>query len=435
VGLNPLPEAAAFLAALDATQYLTAERMVAYQRRLLGVLVRHARLETAFYGERLAPLFSNDKIDWERWQEVPILTRADVQAEFDALQARTLPPAAGRTTQDSSSGSTGTPLRFLTCSLQHLAADCCSERFYRWHGVDRGKLAARIRSTGVRSAPYPEGRVIEHWRLGDDDTRAIDLSIATPVELQIEWLQRVKPAYLFSYPSNFREIARVAAGRGIALQFDAIFTVGEMITAETRAILRAYFGSDPLDRYGSSEVGQIAATCPQSGKHHINAEVVLVEILDDAGRPVAPDTPGRIVVTPFYNLAMPLIRYDTGDHAILSAAQCECGRTLPTLERILGRSRNIFHFVDGSSIWPVMESWRVQSFVPHRQFQVVQVARDRIEYRYVPAEPGAPVDLAGLTAFARAMLHPTINVDAIAVEEIKPGTNGKYEDYISLVAT
>ena len=433
--MSGAPEAAAFLAALDATQYLSTERMAAYQRRPLEVLVRHARSETAFYGERLAPLFRADgTIDWERWRELPILTRTEVQDGFAALQARTLPPAAGRTTEDSSSGSTGTPLRFRTCSLQHLAADCCSERFYRWHGLDRTRIAARIRSTGLRSAPYPDGRVIEHWRLGDENSRAIDLSISTPVDLQIEWLERVKPAYLFSYPSNLREIARVAGGRGIALSIDAIFTVGEMISDETRSIIHAYFGSDPRDRYGSSEAGQIAAGCPHSGKHHINAEVVLVEILDDAGKPVAAGTPGRIVVTPFYNLAMPLIRYDTGDHAILSAAPCDCGRTLPTLERILGRSRNMFRFVDGSSIWPVMESWRVQSFVPHRQFQVVQVAPDRIEYRYVPTRPDAPIDPAGLTAFARAMLHPTINVEAIAVEEIRPGANGKYEDYISLVA-
>src|SRR5690606_29982888 len=80
------PEAAAFLAALEETQYLAPRRLKAYQRRLLEILLRHARAETDFYRERLRPLFRTDgSIDWEGWEEVPILGRRDVQEHFSAL--------------------------------------------------------------------------------------------------------------------------------------------------------------------------------------------------------------------------------------------------------------------------------------------------------------------------------------------------------------
>src|SRR5262245_21467411 len=70
------PAAVQFLAALDQTQWLSADRLQLYQRRLLDRLLRHARAETEFYADRLAPLFrGDDSIDWDGWQEIPILRR------------------------------------------------------------------------------------------------------------------------------------------------------------------------------------------------------------------------------------------------------------------------------------------------------------------------------------------------------------------------
>jgi phenylacetate-CoA ligase len=122
-----------------------------------------------------------------------------------------------------------------------------------------------------------------------------------------------------------------------------------------------------------------------------------------------------------------------GDWGALSAEPCACGRTLPQFDRIHGRSRNMFRFSDGTRVWPVLQSWKVQSLVPHRQFQVVQTGPDEIEYRYVPADPSRPVDAAGLTALARAQLHPNVRITPVAVEAIARSPGGKREDYVSLV--
>jgi phenylacetate-CoA ligase len=130
---------------------------------------------------------------------------------------------------------------------------------------------------------------------------------------------------------------------------------------------------------------------------------------------------------------MPLIRYELGDHAIVSPEPCECGRTLPILERVLGRTRNIFRFVDGTSIWPVLLSGDFQAFVPNRQFQVVQRTPTDIEFRYVPAAADQVNDLPGLTAYLRAKLHPSISVSLAAAAAIARSEGGKYEDCMSLV--
>jgi phenylacetate-CoA ligase len=210
-------------------------------------------------------------------------------------------------------------------------------------------------------------------------------------------------------------------------------TFGEMTSEDMRAAVEEYFRMPPLDRYGSSEVGQISAMCPYSLKHHVTSELVLLEVVDEEGQPAEPGTTGRIIVTPFYSLAMPLIRYELGDYGVLSPEPCGCGRTLPVLERILGRSRNIFRFADGTSTWPVLLSRDFQVFVPNRQFQVVQLTHREVEFRYVPAAEDQANDLPALTAYLRSRMHPSLSVRLAAVAAIPRSPGGKFEDCMSLV--
>ncbi len=427
------PAIAKFLAALEETQYLAPDRMQAYQHRLLDRLLRHARSQTDFYADRLAPLFRpDDSIDWERWTEIPILTRAQAQENEAALFARTVPPAAGESRIDATSGSTGRPLRLAISASQSVATACANERFLRWHKLDRVRLAAMIYDADPGKAMYPDGAMTESNLAGQNQPTAL-LNIDTPVIQQVEWLRRLNPATVTSLPSNLREIGRIAREQGEPLSFDGVLTFGEAVSPSTRTALRDYFGSEPIDRYGSTEVGYMAGTCPHSGKYHVAADIVRIEVVDEAGQPAAPGIPGRIVATSLYNYATPFIRYAIGDLAVLAAEPCGCGRTLPVLDSILGRTRAVFRFVDGTTVLPRLESVRVQPFVPHRQFQVVQTALDRIEYRYVPVSPDQTNDLAGFAAYVRQRLHPTLTVQVIAVTEIERSPSGKYEDYVSLV--
>ena len=428
------PAIVKFLAALEETQYLAPDRMEVYQRRLLDRLLRHARSQTAFYADRLAPMFrADDSIDWDRWSEIPIFTRTEAQENENALVARSTPAAAGPSKPDATSGSTGRPLRLANSNIQSTAGACANERYLRWHKIDPRGLSAFIMFFDPGEASYPDGDFSSISRLVDGDSPKVALNIDTPIFRQVEWLRRMKPATVMSFPTNLREIGRIAAEQGQPLSFDAVFTYGEALTPELRAAIRSYFGRDPIDNYGSTEIGHIAATCPHSWKLHVAADLVKVEVVDKDGHPADPGTIGRVVATSFYNYATPFIRYDCGDLGILAVEPCGCGRTLPTLECIVGRSRNIFRFADGTTALPRLESPYVQPFVPHRQFQVVQTAPDRIEYRYVPLAPGQSIDLAGLTTLVRQRLHPSLTVEAIAVAEIPRSPSGKYEDYVCLI--
>jgi phenylacetate-CoA ligase len=424
----------AFLAALDQTQYYPPDKLRAYQRRLLDKLVRHARAEAPAYTDRLSPLFrSDDSIDWDRWTEIPVLTRAVAQENAADLKARNVPPVAGQTRSSRSSGSTGRPFLHFSSELQHVGSACANERFFRWHGIDPKAQAARIAIISSADTAYPEGRRRRGWRIANPDSILAELNVSTPIVQQVEWLHRIKPQILISYPGNLLELGRVATEEGTSLRFDAVLSVGETLRDDMREEILRLLGTPPLDRYGTTEVSHTAAACPHSGKHHVASELVLLEIVDESGTPVADGQEGRIVITAFYNFAMPFIRYDTGDIGMLAAGPCGCGRTLPVLERIFGRARSIFRFRDGSRIWPHLRSSMVNRFVPNRQFQVVQTAIDRIELRYVPASSDQVIDPAGLTAYAKESLHPSIEVDLVAVERFDRLPSGKFEGYLSVV--
>ena len=140
------------------------------------------------------------------------------------------------------------------------------------------------------------------------------------------WCASSRP-HLTTGPKAALALALEAEATGIDLKFDAYLPHGEALTDDDRAAMLRVFGAGALDLYSSKEAGHIAVGCPEDKGLHVNAESVLVEIVDDRGQPVPPGTLGRVIVTPFFNAAQPLIRYDQGDVAILTEP-CRCGPAL-----------------------------------------------------------------------------------------------------------
>ena len=126
--------------------------------------------------------------------------------------------------------------------------------------------------------------------------------------------------------------------------------------------------------------------------------------------------------------------YELGDIAVAGARDCTCGRTLPVIARIEGRTRNMFVFRDGTRVWP---RWGMvvpmHAFVPFRQYQLVQLDYETIEFRYLPDGSGRKPDLAGLNAYARQVFHPSAIITLRALSCFTPGSSGKFEEFLSQV--
>lgn len=154
-------------------------------------------------------------------------------------------------------------------------------------------------------------------------------------------------------------------------------------------------------------MGVIALQCPVSGLLHVQSKHLLVEVLDDQRQPCQEGEIGQVVVTDLHNFAMLLIRYALRDWAEVGPP-CPCGRGLPTLRHIMGRTRNMAMSPDGKPFWPVLETRRMMEAIPQlRQYQFVQTAFDAITVMLVCDPAPTPEQIQQLQVALEQMLGHT----------------------------
>jgi phenylacetate-CoA ligase len=427
-----------FLGTLAKTERLPPRALAQYQQDLLVRLVRHAHAALPFYRDRLACLFAaNGEVDLSRWNEVPILGRDDVAARSGEMRVADLSAEYGEIAEARTSGSTGVALDIATNGMVYFCAVALLTRTARRFGMDTARPLATIgRYRYNPIPPWPDGDISSGWSMSNPDTPTYQLELTTPVEQQIEWIARRKAPYLRTQPSGALAIAHaVTRQEGRALGIETVLLNGENVPDGAREIIAERLGARAAAFYSCQEIGHIASVCEAAPHYHVASENALVEIVDDRGRDVRPGERGRVIVTGLYNYVMPFIRYELGDIAV-AGADCPCGRTLPVIARVEGRSRNAFVFRDGSRMWPRTSMVRAMApFVPFTRFQMVQLDFERIEFRYLPDGSGRAPDVAGLAAHARAAFHPSVEFDLVEVDALHPGPSGKFEEFISRVAT
>ena len=114
---------------------------------------------------------------------------------------------------------------------------------------------------------------------------------------------------------------------------------------------------------------------------------MIVEVVDASGEACRPGEIGQVLVTPLFNYATPLLRYELGDYAEVGEA-CACGRGLPVLRRILGRERNaLLGTQTGERYWPAFGSRTFTEIAPIIQHQFVQRDLKSIEARFITERP------------------------------------------------
>lgn len=431
----PGPEAAAQLALqfqLERSQWLSPERLLEFQYRQLEALLRHAHATVPYYRERWRGLYDPARpLTPEHFSRLPLLTRSELQANFDTLRSSTVPGAHGPVAESRTSGSTGQPVRVLKTGLFQLLWQAIVLREHQWFRRDlAGKLAA-IRQ-GVT-----EGEA-DGWGPATDAVaragRSATLPIRTDVDTQLKWLERQQPDYLMTYPSNLAELARISIARGIQLpRLREARTFGEILDPETRDLCRKAWGVPVTDSYSSDEAGYIALQCPEHDHYHAQSESVLLEILDDQGGPCRPGETGRVVVTTLHNFAMPLVRYELADYAE-SGQSCRCGRGLPVLRRIVGRVRNMVIAADGKRYWPTFGSAGLASLAPILQQQFVQKSFDTIEARLVTARSLTSEEEARLRGHILSRLPVPFEIRFSYHDAIPRSAGGKFEDFVSELA-
>ncbi|HEY7610494.1 MAG TPA: phenylacetate--CoA ligase family protein [Alphaproteobacteria bacterium] len=425
----------------ERSERLAPEALQRQQLRQLDLLLRHAVREVPYYREVFGRVgYDSDcPLTLDLWRRLPILTREILQARRDDLRAAAYPPEHGRTVEGQSSGSTGMPISAAITELCKFLWEAITLRDHLWHGRDFTGSLAVFRRHQVEGSTR-DGVVSSIWNHGVSAAfhtgpgRLFD-GVRTTEE-RIDWLLRVQPDYLLTPPSMLRELLRTMDRR--PMHFDrlkGISTFAEQVPDGLREETVARLGVKLKDLYSCREIGYIALECPDHPHYHVQSEAVMVEIVDDDGRVCGPGEVGRVVVTSLHNFAMPLIRYALGDYAE-AGPPCPCGRGLPVLRRILGRTRNMLRLPDGDGKWIFMHPLekRIRD-LPVKQYQLVQRALGEIEVRIVPAQTLTPAEEDVIRA---TILGPCgaegCRVTIEYVEAIPRSEGGKYEDFMCELA-
>lgn len=423
-----------FYEALLKTDTYSAKNLTLFQDNVLKDLLPFVAKNVPFYRGKLAPVFRSDgSFEPENWTKLPVLTAAELRANREAFRPTEFPASHGSSARYVSSGSTGKSMAFYRSALSEVAQNAAHYRHYKAFNINSQRNLAMIRafdSALARSRPVPADRSkipwAADWFAGGPAGHIHPLTVFTPVAKQVEWLCGLGKVYLNTFPSNALVIARhVARNPETKPQLLAIHTAGEPLTDEIRRQCAEHLGCSCIDLFSSAECGFIAGDCPTGNVMHVQSELCRVEILDRNHKPAPQGAWGRLIVTPLYNFAMPLIRYDTGD-LVRAASPCSCGRNHQTIERGTGRPSNMFYLSRRKWFRPELETAVMEELLDNCRWQLIQVSEAAFELHYMSRKSDVTIDAKKLRAILKKALGTNISVEIKTVAALGPASSGKF---------
>lgn len=386
---------------LAENEFTSPEQAAAEHACALRAVVEFAAARIPYYRDLFSRtgLKARDIRDRDDLPRLPVMTRDTLRAEFESLKPDALPPGVEIAGIARSAGSTGPPTQVVHSTASNVMFSYLNQRQTRWFRRDPGNCVALIRNP--ESIPQPRSGAflacgetlrIPQWRyVGTffETGPTLCFSAFNPVEAQLEWLRRWRPAYLITRSHSLEHLAMAAGGERPCASLEAMTAISEALTPATRRYLEAVYGAPVQQGYGLNEIGLVAARC-EADRYHVHCEHCIVEIVDEAGAACAAGRAGRLVVTGLANVAMPLLRYDSDDLVTALDGPCPCGRTLPSFGEIHGRYSRIVTLPEGTLdrvglLRAALQQMPLELGRDLRRFQIHQFRDGRFELRVVAA--------------------------------------------------
>ncbi len=417
---------------LKRSQWLPREKIIAIQRERLRVLLHHAYENVTFYRKRFkgVSIRAADLDDPSIISSIPLLTKKEINENRDSMIERN--KAGGRLIPNSTSGSTGEALYFFTDMRSLACRRAVVIRNQEWIGVKLGDRRVSLwgAAMDIEKLQNVRGR-IHRWFNNYIILSSYELSPRSLKEY-VDRLNHFKPVLLISYPGPLTELAEFMVENGLRVpSIRAIISSAETLYPWQKEISEQAFSCPVYNRYGCREFGDIAHECEHREGLHINVDRVFLEILDDELHPCEPGRPGEIVITDLDNYGMPFIRYRIGDRGTLYNRACSCGRGLPLLEGIEGRTLDVVRAPNGNALGGTFWTLLFRSKPGIKTFQVIQEDMRGIAVLYVHDTSVHDVPLDYFKKKIRGKCGENFKVDFQEVKQIKKTTSGKTRFVIS----
>nr|WP_269438232.1 AMP-binding protein [Phosphitispora fastidiosa] len=281
----------------------------------------------------------------------------------------------------SSSGSTGSPLKFYRDKNSIRIERYNYDSYYKYCGCDLNEK--RIRISGVKIVPFNRERP-PYW-LYIDKYKQLQCSVyhisKNTFNHYLYAFKRSGADFATGFPSGWSALAELMIEHGLTFsKFKAIVTDSEGLSSEQQKKIEQAFECPVYQTYGLGEVGMCAVQCNKGNYHILSSHYV--EVVDKDGKSVIDGEEGEIVVTDFNSTNYPFIRYATGDLGVMYHNDCGCEIKTPYLSSITGRIEDYIVAKDGRKIKRL--TLIMKPAVGVKESQIIQVARDKIVINVVP---------------------------------------------------
>ena len=347
----------------------------------LRALISHSYEQVPYYARlfremRLSPGDFRTTADLVK---LPILSKETVRTQSQAFYARNF--LGGHCELVSTSGTTGKTLRIRVDAEGRRRNFAFFGRLRFWAGIDP---SARIATFGGRTIVPIRAKRPPFWRHNIASKALLfssyHLSEKT-IPAYLEKLRSWDPQLLDGYPSSMETVARFILDHSKqGPRPHAVITSSETLRPDQRAFIERAFNTRVFDQYGSAEQVCFISQC-EAGSYHVHPEYGVTEFVPDS--PSDPETKFRVVSTGFTNMAMPLLRYDTGDVAVPSDRTCICGRNFPVVEEITGRVDDLIITPDGRRVGRLDPVFKGLGTI--QRAQIIQETGNRIKCAWCPA--------------------------------------------------
>lgn len=397
-------------------------------------LLEHAFANVPYWAQtaRERGLSADEFRTYADMAKLPLLTKDCIRENFEALKAVGGPQRNVK--HNHTGGSTGVPLTFLQDDEYRQYNNADKTRLYERCNYRLGDSLVFLWGSDYDSAAHntPLRRLadrlgmnliwINTFTVTEDDLARYAAAIA-----------RHNPVLIVGYVSSLVMYANFLKQRQLPRPSPrAVQTSAEVLTGADRALLGEVFGCEIFDRYGCREVGIIAHECEQHRGLHISQSRNLLELVDAGGDAADYGQVGRVIVTNLHNHAMPFIRYEPGDLAVMDAQPCPCGRATPLLTAITGRTTDIIVSPRGKLLHGEFFTHLLYGRDEAKRFQVVQETLRELTIRLVPR---AGADLAALKEHLVGIIKEHGDPDFVVrfeeCEQIEASSSGKYRFVVS----
>lgn len=415
---------------MEEVQSWPADRVAELQLLRLRNLLQDAGAHVPYYRDLFVQIdFDPSNIQSaDDLHRLPFLTKSVIRANTETLKHAN----ARGLSRFNTGGSSGEPLIFFI-GTKRVSHDVAAKwRATRWWGVDIGDPEIVVWGSPIELGKQDR---IKQWRdklLRTQLLPAFEMS-EPKLDQFIASIRAVKPRMLFGYPSALTHIAKHAQKRGVRMNdlgIKVAFVTSERLYDEQRATMSEVFGCKVANGYGGRDAGFIAHECPAGGMH-LTADDIVVEIVNEEGQAQPAGRAGEIVVTHLSTNDFPFIRYRTGDIGVLGASHCSCGRGLPLLQDIQGRSTDFVVAADGTVMHGLSLVYILRDLPGVKSFKVIQESRAFTRVLLVTDEAFAPDAVALIVSGFKQRLGADVSVAVDLVDTIPAEKSGKFRYIIS----